>query len=119
MSRVTEEQFVRGVEDVVDFAQAQLEVLNNPKNRIKLHWSETVLEDVVDKLAEEWNELIVELECIAASGGDLTGYRAVMAEAVDLANMAMMVWAKARTEVEHLEAQLENERTLQGVTYGV
>lgn len=116
---VTEADYVRGVCSVVDLAHAMLETLNNPRNKVKPDWHQEVLETTLEKLCEEWNELVVEIECLSAGADPLSSYRAIMREAVDLANVVMMVWDKARNEVEHLEARLENEFTRKGVSCGL
>lgn len=84
----------RGAQSVRQFAAAMVDTLNLPKNAAKGGWDGMSLGQLAEKLTEEFNEVMTEIEIIGAGGqpGDLAH------EAVDLACVAMMLreWAIRR-----------------------
>lgn len=81
----------RGHDSVRQHADAMIDTLNLPKNSAKSHWSGMTLEDLRDKLAEEFEEVMTEIDIVLA-GGDIAG---LVHEPTDLSCVSMMLreWA--------------------------
>jgi len=86
--------------EVADFAKLMEEALR--ANEHKGGWRDSTFKYLLDKLAEETNEL--RIACVSASS-DHTGYLdAVQKEAADVANFAMMIADNAAHRKEQRDA---------------